>query len=404
MALPRCNRCSTTSAWPAHGARSRVARWRQQPRAAVAGERHAAHPRRRRYAAACARLRPCAAAAEVAARRAAPRKMPRRRSQRRLQQPWLPPQRRADCRGTAARRRSRKARPCEGGGRAAEGAAVRAGVRAGTQHQGHISIAEREPRCHTSVPSPRSARHDASACARRVHAAANAGSPVGRYVRTASGGVCTQRLWMHTRWRPLCTAASLLLALRCTSAASCRDNVFSGLSADCNLNAGGSVGACCRRLAVIEPARCFCDADVVTAVLAAVGPDGVRFFVSFARANCNLTVTSGSACPPPPPPSPAPPSPAPPAAPQVVAPPRAPQQDAPPPPPLFQAPSPPVAGGARTLGDLVCDPAWALQRGFLCDAATATGLLALLGTAGPWTLFVPTCVLLQRCRLKKAQC
>jgi hypothetical protein len=67
------------------------------------------------------------------------------------------------------------------------------------------------------------------------------------------------------------------------------------------------------------------------------------------------------------------------------------QTAAPPPPPLFQAPAPPVAAGARTLADVICDPSLSLGSGFLCDALTATGLLALLATPGPFTVFVPTC-------------
>jgi hypothetical protein len=122
---------------------------------------------------------------------------------------------------------------------------------------------------------------------------------------------------------------ALLAARRAHAAdyASCRELVFTGLSADCNFNAAGSVSACCRRLAATEAARCFCQPDVVTAVVAAVGPDGVGFFASFARTNCGFNATVGAACPlvPSPPPSPAPPSPVPPGAPQVVAPPRAPQ-------------------------------------------------------------------------------
>jgi hypothetical protein len=111
------------------------------------------------------------------------------------------------------------------------------------------------------------------------------------------------------------------------SFASCREHVFSGLAGDCNLNAGGSVGACCRRLAATESERCFCDPNIFSAVLAAVGPEGVRFFATFARANCSFALTQGAECPVPPPalPAAAIPTPGPPPVPQVVAPPRAPQ-------------------------------------------------------------------------------
>ena len=184
-------------------------------------------------------------------------------------------------------------------------------------------------------------------------------------------------------------AASLLVARQASGAASvgatCRDDVFGGLSADCNLSAGGSIASCCRRLALVELNACFCDAAITSAVKTAVGADGLVFFASFARSSCGFNVTNGAACP----------SltlivaPGPPPVPQVVAPPRAPQVAAPPPPPVYFAPPPPGPTGARTLADVVCDPTSALQQGFMCDALTATGLLQLLSTAGPFTLFMP---------------
>ena len=66
------------------------------------------------------------------------------------------------------------------------------------------------------------------------------------------------------------------------------------------------------------------------------------------------------------------------------------QTAAPPPPPLFASPPPAAGGGLRLLGDLVCDASAAWQTGFLCDALTATGLLALLATPGPFTIFAPS--------------
>jgi hypothetical protein len=192
---------------------------------------------------------------------------------------------------------------------------------------------------------------------------------------------------MRTRRAAALLAVSLSVASGAASvgAPSCRDDVFGGLSADCNLSAGGSVASCCRRLALVELNACFCDASITAAVKTAVGPDGLLFFASFARTSCGFNVTNGPACP----------SltllvaPGPPPVPQVVAPPRAPQASAPPSPPLYVPPPPSVATGARALSDVVCDPALAFQHGFLCDALTATGLLQLLSTAGPYTLFVP---------------
>ena len=169
-------------------------------------------------------------------------------------------------------------------------------------------------------------------------------------------------------------------------APSCRDDVFGGLSADCNLSAEGSVASCCRRLALVELNACFCDAAITSAVKTAIGSDGLVFFASFARSSCGFNVTNGPACP----------SltllvaPGPPPVPQVVAPPRAPQVFAPSPPPLYVAPPPPAPTGARALADVVCDAALAFQHGFFCDALTATGLLQLLATAGPFTLFAPS--------------
>ena len=187
--------------------------------------------------------------------------------------------------------------------------------------------------------------------------------------------------------------ASLLVARRASGAAgigattsSCRDDVFGGLSADCNLSAGGSIASCCRRLALVELNACFCDAAITSAVKSAVGSDGLVFFASFARSSCGFNVTNGAACP----------SltllvaPGPPPVPQVVAPPRAPQVAAPPPPPLYLSSPPPGPTGPRTLADVVCDPTSSMQQGFMCDALSATGLLQLLTTAGgPFTLFMP---------------
>ena len=192
---------------------------------------------------------------------------------------------------------------------------------------------------------------------------------------------------MRARRAAALLAAALLPTKQAASAGapSCRDDVFGGLSADCNLSADGSVASCCRRLALVELNACFCDAVITSAVKAAVGPDGLLFFASFARTSCGFNVTNGPACP----------SltllvaPGPPPVPQVVAPPRAPQAFAPPP-PLYVAPPPPAATGARALADVVCDAALAFLQGFMCDALTATGLLQLLATAGPFTLFMPT--------------
>jgi len=192
---------------------------------------------------------------------------------------------------------------------------------------------------------------------------------------------------MRTRRAVALLAAALLKqAAGAGAPTTCRDDVFGGLSADCNLGAGGSVASCCRRLALVELNACFCDAAITAAVKTAVGNDGLLFFASFARTSCGFNVTNGPACP----------SltllvaPGPPPVPQVVAPPRAPQAIAPQSPPLYGSPPPAAATGTRALADVVCDPALAFQHGFFCDALTATGLLQLLATPGPFTLFVPT--------------
>ena len=213
-----------------------------------------------------------------------------------------------------------------------------------------------------------------------------------RELRLPYAVVCSGQyaLAMRSR-RAALLGASLLLARRASGAAnvgattSCRDDVFGGLSVDCNLSAGGSVASCCRRLALVELNACFCDAAITSAVKTAIGSDGLVFFASFARSSCGFNITNGAACP----------SltllvaPGPPPVPQVVAPPQAPQVAAPLPPPLYFTPPPPGPTGARTLADLVCDPASSLQQGFMCDALTATGLLQLLSAGGPFTLFMP---------------
>lgn len=169
---------------------------------------------------------------------------------------------------------------------------------------------------------------------------------------------------------------------------SCEQLVFSGLGNDCNLNAAGTVALCCARLAAIStPALCFCDAGVMSGLVAAVGEAGVSFFSLFASRSCGFDMVRGDGCSA----QPSPASRAPPNAPQTLLPPRAPQVAAPSPPPLFRVPPPPAAPTLmRTLGSLVCDRSDLL--GVMCDALIASGLLNVLQGPGPYTLFVPRCV------------